>query len=107
MIAGRQPLQRSGIPDIAGAFAIMHAEIAREIDEEQRTPAAIMKAPMVEIRFSVPSHIGGIGVDAARHAHQPGMCIGKKVMLTPTNISQNTHRPSRSDSGRLLAVGTQ
>ena len=52
-------------------------------------PIAIMKAPAVASRFAgVPTHLRGIGVDAARHALSPRMCIGKKVRLKPTKRIQ-------------------
>ena len=37
----------------------------------------------------------------------PVRCIGRKVTCMPMNISQNTHLPTRSLSGRLLLIGSQ
>jgi hypothetical protein len=38
---------------------------------------------------------------------RPLICIGKNAMLKPVNISQNVHRPSRSDKARRLNAGVQ
>ncbi len=37
----------------------------------------------------------------------PRMCIGKKVMLNPTNITQKLHFPSFSLSIRPVIFGSQ
>ena len=64
-----------------------------------------MNAPTVDTRFSASQpHAGRVRVDAPRHAGSPVMCIGKNATLTPTNISPNTQRPSRSDSALRLTV---
>ena len=53
VVAGRQPFQRAGVPDVARRCPQPRPEVARDVDEEQqRRRRASMKAPIVETRFS-------------------------------------------------------
>lgn len=71
-----------------------------------RIPAANTKAPTDETRLSQsqPSPPGKVKMRRGMPS-RPVRCIGTKVTLKPTNVSQNAQRPSRSESWRPVTAG--
>ena len=90
VVAARQPLERARVPDVAGVVLdATCGSCARRRRGSSSTPAAIMNAPTVDTMLSASQpEPGGVGVDAPRHAGEPG-----DVHREERDVEADEHQP--------------